>query len=81
MRLIQLHIQNYDALVHDLIKNITVLLTIEFLQGIFIGDSLFDGVFLTILIFTIIGNLIFYLIIDTYIIGSGPIMSGKDKID
>jgi|688.fasta_scaffold1662217_2 hypothetical protein len=81
MRLIQLPIRNYDPLIHDLIKNTVILLTIEFLQGIFIGDPLFDGVFLTILVFTIIGNLIFYLVVDRYIVGSGPIMSGNDKID
>jgi hypothetical protein len=77
MRLIQIPIKNYDALIHDIIKNTTILLSIEVLQTLAMGESLFDPMFLNIVLFTIIGNLIFYLMIDRYILGSGPILSGE----
>lgn len=77
MRLIQLPIKKYDALIHDVIKNTIILLTIEGLQTIVMGESFFDEMFLQIVLFTIIGNLIFYLIVDRYLIGSGPILSGQ----
>jgi hypothetical protein len=77
MRLIEIPVYNYDALIHDLIKNTTVLLTIEYLQNKFLGDPLLDGVFISILMFTIVGNIIFYLIVDQYLVGAGPVMSGN----
>lgn len=77
MRLIELPIKNYDPLIHDLIKNTVILFSIEALQTLILGQSLFDKKFTYIVLFTIIGNLIFYLIVDRYIIGAGPIRSGK----
>lgn len=78
MRLINLQYPNYVPLIHDLIKNISIIFIIEILQYIFIQDPLLDKVFLRIL-FTIIGNLVYYLIVDRYLIGAGPILSGTTK--
>ena len=81
MRLIQIPIKNYDALIHDIIKNTTILLSIEVLQTMAMGESLFDPMFLNIVLFTILGNLIFYLIVDMYLLGSGPVLSGQSDIN
>lgn len=50
---------------------------IEFLQFIIIGDPILDKLFLIMLAFTIIGNLVYYLLVDKYLIGAGPILIGK----
>ena len=78
MRLIDLPIENHDALIHDLIKNTAILLVVEVLQYIFIGDKMLDKVFLTMLGFTIVGNLVYYLVVDKFIVGAGPILSGAE---
>ena len=78
MRLIEIPLKNYDALIHDIIKNSVVLLTVEGLQTLILGQKLFDRVFSRILLYTMIGNLIFYLIVDRYLFGAGPILSGDD---
>ncbi len=78
MRLIDIPIQNYDSLVHDLIKNTTILFSIEVLQTLLLGQRPFDKQFTYIVWFTIIGNLIFYLVVDRYIVGAGPVLSGKE---
>lgn len=78
MRLIEIPLKNYDALIHDIIKNSVVLLTVEGLQTLLLGQKLFDRVFSRILLYTMIGNLIFYLIVDRYLFGAGPILSGDD---
>ncbi len=80
MRLIEIPIKHHDALIHDLIKNTVILVVIEGLQTIVLGESLFDKNFAYIALFTIIGNLLFYLLVDRYIIGAGPILSGESKI-
>lgn len=77
MRLITLPIQNYDPLIHDLIKNTIIIMVIETLQTMINGEPFFDKSFLNILIYTVIGNFVFYLIIDKYIVGAGPVLSGK----
>lgn len=81
MRLIELKFPNHVPLIHDLIKNTTILLVIEILQAIVIGDPLLDKVFLIMLAFTLVGNLIYYLIVDSYIIGAGPVLSGTPSSD
>lgn len=77
MRLIDIPIKHQDALIHDLIKNTVILMVIEGLQTIVLGESFFDKKFTQIMLFTIIGNLLFYLLIDRYIIGAGPILSDE----
>jgi hypothetical protein len=76
MRLVDLQVQNYDALIHDLIKNTTILLVIEVLQRVLIGDQFLDKVFLTMLGFTIVGNFVYYLVVDKFLVGAGPVLSG-----
>ncbi len=80
MRLIDIPIKHHDALIHDLIKNTVILIAIESLQTILLGESFFDKKFTQIVLFTIIGNLLFYLLVDRYIIGAGPVLSGESKI-
>lgn len=81
MRLVDLTIQNYDALIHDLIKNATILLVVEGLQYVLMGDKFLDKVFLTLLVLTVVGNLVFYLVVDKFLIGAGPILSGAYEED
>ena len=81
MRVIELAYPNYVPLVHDLIKNTVILLVIEVLQKLTTNDPLLDKIFLTMLGFTIVGNLVYYLIIDRYIVGAGPILSGAPAND
>lgn len=76
MRVIELNYPNYVPLIHDLVKNSTILLVIEALQFYLIGDKFLDKIFLTMLAFTLVGNLVYYLVVDRYILGAGPILSG-----
>ena len=81
MRMINLPYPNHVPMVHDLIKNTVILLVIEFLQFIIIGEPIFDKLFLIMLAFTIIGNLVYYLLVDKYLIGVGPILISKKTPD
>lgn len=76
MRVIELPFPNYVPLIHDLVKNTTILLVIEALQFYLIGDKFLDKVFLTMLAFTLVGNFVYYLVVDRYILGAGPVLSG-----
>ena len=75
-RLVELRFPHYVPLIHDLIKNAAILLVVEVLQKITVNDPVLDKVFLTMLSFTLIGNLVYYLIVDPLLIGAGPILSG-----
>ncbi len=76
-RLLNLNFPNHVPLVHDLVKNASILIVVELLQTALIGDPYLDKVFMTMLAFTLVGNLVYYLLVDTYIIGAGPVLSGK----
>lgn len=76
MRVVELRYHNYVPLIHDLIKNTVIMFVVEILQNRLIGDPLLDKVFLTMIGFTLIGNLVYYLVVDRYIVGAGPILSG-----
>lgn len=80
MRLLNLRFPNYVPLLHDLLKNTTILLVIEVLQYVFVKDPLLDKIFLSMLAFTLVGNLVFYLFVDRYIVGAGPVLSGPQEV-
>ena len=61
----------YTPLIHDLLKNITILIVIEILQFFIIKDPLLDKLFIQLIAFTLLGNLLFYLVVDK-VIGAGP---------
>lgn len=77
MRLVNLSFPNYVPLIHDLLKNSVILIVIEILQFIFVQDPLLDKIFLIMTAFTLVGNLVYYLLVDRYLIGAGPVLSGK----
>lgn len=71
MRLIELGENNpYTPLIHDLLKNLTILMVIELLQFLFIRDPLLDKLFIQLVSFTLLGNIVYYLFVDK-IIGAG----------
>lgn len=80
VRLLELQYPNHVALIHDLVKNATILAVIELLQKIFINDPLLDKIFINMFIYTLVGNLVYYLVVDK-IVGSGPIMVGSPSND
>lgn len=80
MRLVELTYPNYVPLIHDILKNTTILLVIEVLQFFLLKDPILDKVFLTMLGFTLVGNIFYYLIVDRLVVGAGPILSGQVSI-
>ncbi len=68
MRLIELNYPKYTLLIQEIIKTTTILYTMKLFQS-----SLFiDYKFLKLVALTNLGNIIYYLIIDRYLIGAGP---------
>lgn len=68
MRLIELIYPNYALLIQEILKTTTIL----YVMKVFSSSIFIDFKFLKMLILTNLGNLIYYLIIDRYIIGAGP---------
>jgi hypothetical protein len=70
MRIISLD-PKYTALIHDLIKTATILLVVEAIQTLVLGEKFLDNAFTRTIIDQLIGIMLFHLVVDG-IIGAGP---------
>ena len=62
---------DFHPLINDIIKTLTVLLVTEIMGYFFNHEDLLDKVFIRILVYSLIGHVVFYLVIDK-LVGSGP---------
>lgn len=70
MRIINLDAK-FTPLIHDLIKTATILLVVETIQTVFLGQKFLDNDFTRTALQQIVGVLVFHLIVDG-IVGAGP---------
>lgn len=69
MRIINLN-PKYTALIHDLLKTATVLIVVEIIQFMILGQPLFDSSFTRTALHQLIGLVVFYIFVDS-VIGAG----------
>ena len=72
MRLIQLQENNFQPLIHDVIKTLSTLFVIEMLLYTFNSDPLMDKIFVRMTVYNLIGLLFFYFVVNK-IIGTGDV--------
>jgi hypothetical protein len=71
-RLLELGGEQYTPLFHDLFKSISIMIVIEIAQRYFLPQIYLDGVYHVMMLFVLIGQIIYHLIIDKIIGAGGP---------
>ncbi len=69
-RLLELGGEQYTPLFHDLFKTISIMIVIEISQRYFLPQVYLDGVYHITMLFILIGQIVYHLIIDK-LIGAG----------
>ncbi len=69
-RLLELGGEQYTPLFHDLFKTISIMIVIEISQRYFLPQIYLDGVYHVTMLFILIGQIVYHLVIDK-LIGAG----------
>ena len=62
---------DFQPLIHDILKTLTILLVVETMLYLFNRDPLLDKIFVSMLLYILTGTIIYHLFTDK-LIGGGP---------